>query len=173
MATLRSVGIGLVASLLVGIVGSTVAVAKRPPKPPSEPPAKPVTYHLVWLEGLGYTTRALGVNDSGSVVGYASTSGYDDPRAFICTPPDSGMIRDLNLEPGVVVPSGWVLTTATDITTSTDISNAGWIAGDMETDTGIRQVHALDYPNGALWTLSCDDLNDFFSWCPVSLRLEF
>jgi probable HAF family extracellular repeat protein len=156
MANLRSVGIGLLASLLVGVVGASVAMAKRPPKPPSEPPATPVTYHLVWLDGLGgYRTRALGVNDSGSVVGYASTSGYDDPRAFICTPPDSGMIRDLNLEPDVNVPSGWVLTTAIDI------KNAGWIAGGMEeTGTGISQVYALDYPTGTLWTLSCDDLND-------------
>ena len=53
MATLRSVGIGLLASLLVGAVASSVALAKKPPKPPDETPQSPVTYDIVWLEGLG------------------------------------------------------------------------------------------------------------------------
>ena len=58
MSTLRSVGIGLLASLLVGAVVPSAALAKKPGSDP--PPPKPVTYNLVWLEGPGYTTRALG-----------------------------------------------------------------------------------------------------------------
>ena len=96
MSTLRSVGIGLLASLLVGAVVPSAALAKKPGSDP--PPPKPVTYNLVWLEGPGYTTRALGVNDSGTVVGYASTHGRADPHAFICTDLDSGTIQDLNEE---------------------------------------------------------------------------
>jgi hypothetical protein len=73
MANLRSVGIGLLASLLVGVVGSTVAVAKKPGSDPPPPSPPPVHYQIQWIfSPSGEDTQPVDVNQSGIVVGYSS-----------------------------------------------------------------------------------------------------
>ena len=65
MATLRSVGIGLLASLLVGAVASSVALAKKPgsdPPPPPPPPPRalsdPVDFVPEWTGHLPHGRKS-------------------------------------------------------------------------------------------------------------------
>lgn len=85
-----------------------------------------VDYSIIDLGTLGGTySHALGINDSGQVVGYASTT--DDTIGWNAFLYSGGVMNDLNnLLP---LGSGWLLTYAIDINNSGQIVGTGYIGG--------------------------------------------
>jgi probable HAF family extracellular repeat protein len=74
---------------------------------------------------------ALGINDSGIVVGTATTSsGVND--AFIYYPSSNRTMQDMNTVFASVIPSGWSLTAATAIDDNGDIIGYGTYHGTTE-----------------------------------------
>jgi len=106
-----------------------------PPVPGAPPPALP-TYAVVDLgELLGGSSHATGINNSGQVVGYFSTNGAINFRAFLYS---NGSIQDIGTLGG------------TD-SEATGINDNGQVVG--FSDTINEAYHAFLYSNGSMQNL--------------------
>lgn len=118
------VALGLVSAALAAKGGN-----KGKPQPPEEPVLPDVRYVLTWLDlGIGWEMRAVDMNDSGGVVGYAFDPADSANRlAFVHTA--STGTQDLNGIPNAV----WIDLDADE----NALPATGWIA---ETARGINEL---------------------------------